>query len=185
MEDFRRQSSAYATAHKDDVKKVNDQLNETRAQIWLLGGDDDAANKSAAAAVKTAEEQYSELLEAAKFEEPSREKRLYVDLFRAKRFDGLLVANILDQLDVQTEPEWSPPQVTSQDLQKQLTSTDAALGMLSYILAVLTGLNAYYFGKPFGTVSDYITLTLWAFGTKVAVDALSGGLERWVGSKTA
>lgn len=185
METFKRQSSAYIAAHKDDVKKVNDQLNEVRAQIWLLSGEDDAANKTVAAAVQVAEEKYSELLEAARFEEPLREKKLHVRLFEASRFDERLMVNLLLPEEGRARPEWSPPNVSSQDLQAQLTSTDGALGMLSYVLAVLTGLNTLYFGKPFGTVSDYVTLTLWAFGTKVAVDALSGGLERWVGSKTA
>lgn len=170
MADFKSQCAQYVALHNDDVTAVDDQVNAVRARLWLLSGADDAANIDAAAAVESAKEKYSGLLEAAKFDEPGREKMLVKSMPKLK--------------EARAEPEWSPQAVSVKNLQKQLTNTDGVLGFLSYLLAVLTGLNQLYFGKPFGTVSDYVTLTLWAFGAKVAVDALSGGLERWVGSKT-
>jgi hypothetical protein len=72
---------------------------------------------------------------------------------------------------------------SAETFQNALNRRDRALGLLPYILALLTGLSQNYFGQNFGTVADYVKLILWAFGAKVAVDVLAGGMERWIGSQ--
>jgi hypothetical protein len=56
---------------------------------------------------------------------------------------------------------------------------DRGSAILAFVIALLTGLNANYFSKPFGTLQDYITLFLWAAGTKAAVDILTSVLDRF------
>ncbi len=57
-----------------------------------------------------------------------------------------------------------------------IRSWDGFLTVLAFIVAVLTGLNQYYFGKPFGTLKDYVGILVWALGTKVTVDIVSASL---------
>lgn len=53
---------------------------------------------------------------------------------------------------------------------------DTFMAWLAFIIAVLTGLNVYYLGKPFGTIKDYVELLLWGIGTKIVVDTMSMAL---------
>ncbi|MBC7911585.1 MAG: hypothetical protein H7Y30_13845 [Pyrinomonadaceae bacterium] len=54
---------------------------------------------------------------------------------------------------------------------------DLALALIAFAIALLTGLNTYYFDKPFGSLQDYVGLFLWGAGTKVAVDTMSAALQ--------
>jgi hypothetical protein len=45
-------------------------------------------------------------------------------------------------------------------------------------LAVLVGLNAEYFGKPFGSLADYARILAWALTASVGVDLASAALNR-------
>lgn len=56
---------------------------------------------------------------------------------------------------------------------------DKGAALLAFIIAVLTGLSAKYFGQPFGTIEDYLGLFLWAVGTKAAVDILTSVIGRF------
>jgi hypothetical protein len=47
---------------------------------------------------------------------------------------------------------------------------------LAFIVAVLTGLDSFYLGRPFGTIKDYVGIVVWALGTKVTVDMVSAAL---------
>jgi hypothetical protein len=47
---------------------------------------------------------------------------------------------------------------------------------------VVTGLQSYYFGIPFGTLKDYAGLFVWAVGTQAAIEALSAMLGRLIPS---
>jgi hypothetical protein len=177
LEDF-----AEANASNDAFVKVKNQADLVRARVWLLSGKDTAANASAATDVGSSQEQYSALLE----EYDGKETRLAESLsLRMNLNMKMLNLNLEKFKAVKSIPAVKP--VTEADVRKlnwTVKTTDRNLGILSLILAILTGLNSLYFGKPFGTVADYVALTLWAFGAKIAVDVLSGGLERWVGSKT-
>lgn len=50
---------------------------------------------------------------------------------------------------------------------------DMLIALLAFIIAVLTGLDKFYFGQPFGTLKDYVAIFLWAIGTKLTLDAIS------------
>ena len=52
---------------------------------------------------------------------------------------------------------------------------------LGMTLAMIVGLNAEYFGKPFGVLDDYARLLAWALSTSIGVDLATLGLSR-VGS---
>lgn len=59
---------------------------------------------------------------------------------------------------------------------------DIILTLLAFVIAVLTGLNTYYLGKPFGTLQDYVTLLLWGLVTKLIVDTAGVALG-WLFSR--
>ncbi len=174
----------FAETHPSDdtFAKVKNQADLVRARVWLLSGKDATANASAATDVGSAEEQYSALLEESGVKERGLAEKLNL---RMNLNVKLLNLNLEKFVEVKSIPAVKP--VTEADVRRlnwTVKTADRNLGILSLVLAILTGLNTLYFGKPFGTVGDYVTLTLWAFGAKIAVDVLSGGLERWVGSKT-
>jgi hypothetical protein len=64
-------------------------------------------------------------------------------------------------------------------LEKSILRSDKGIAWLAFVLALLTGMNEFYFGKTFGTLQDYLTLFLWAAGTKVALDFLNALLDRF------
>jgi hypothetical protein len=55
---------------------------------------------------------------------------------------------------------------------------DAFNFVVAAVLALVTGLNQFYFGKAFGSLGDYAKLLALGLGMKVAVDAVSAGLEK-------
>lgn len=62
---------------------------------------------------------------------------------------------------------------------------DDRLAMLvALALAVLVGLNAEYFGKPFGSLGDYARVLAWALSASIGVDLTSMALKR-IGSSLA
>jgi hypothetical protein len=63
-------------------------------------------------------------------------------------------------------------------LAKAITLGDRGTAVLAFLIALLTGLNSYYFNKPFGTLQDYSTLFLWAVGTKASLDILTSVLDK-------
>lgn len=65
-------------------------------------------------------------------------------------------------------------------LTKAITFGDFASALLAFTVALLTGLNENYLGKPFGTIQDYIVLFLWAVGTKATLDIVTSVLDRYL-----
>lgn len=64
---------------------------------------------------------------------------------------------------------------------QDLISFGDTLGLIfAWIIAIITGLNTYYFGKPFGTVGDYGLLFVWAAGTKATLDILTAVADKLV-----
>ena len=61
---------------------------------------------------------------------------------------------------------------------------DRRIGLVAFAIAMLAGLNSYYFDKPFGSLSDYVGLLLVALGTRAAADAVGATLE-WFGARHA
>jgi len=57
---------------------------------------------------------------------------------------------------------------------------DKASVILALIIALITGLNTNYWGKPFGTFQDYAVLFLWAAGTKIGVDIITAVTDKFV-----
>lgn len=58
-------------------------------------------------------------------------------------------------------------------LQQSIGRGDFGASAFAFVIGLLTGLNQFYLGtRPFGTVADYVTVFLWAAGTKVALDML-------------
>ena len=55
-------------------------------------------------------------------------------------------------------------------LRGRIARSDFAVTSLAFVIALITGLNTYYFGKSFGNLADYATLFLWAAGTKATLD---------------
>lgn len=57
---------------------------------------------------------------------------------------------------------------------------DQASVLFALIIALITGLNTSYWGKPFGTFQDYAILFLWAAGTKIGVDIVTAVTDKFV-----
>ena len=63
--------------------------------------------------------------------------------------------------------------------QRALRRWDSRFACLAFAIALITGLNQFYFGqKPFGSLLDYLTILIWGLSVKVALDVLNGGLEK-------
>jgi hypothetical protein len=67
----------------------------------------------------------------------------------------------------------------AKQLRVALLRNDIASTMFAGGIGLLTGLNIFYFGKPFGTFQDYVTLFLWAAGTKAGLDILMAVLDKF------
>lgn len=61
---------------------------------------------------------------------------------------------------------------------------DLASTLFAGAIGLLTGLNLFYLGKPFGTFQDYVALLLWAAGTKAALDVVVAVLDKLVSPLT-
>jgi hypothetical protein len=70
-------------------------------------------------------------------------------------------------------------------LRRTIARSDAASVILASVIAVLTGLNSYYWGKPFGSLQDYAGLLLWAAGTKVGVDIIAVVTDKFISATSA
>ena len=55
---------------------------------------------------------------------------------------------------------------------------DALAIVVAVAIAVLGGMNAFFFGKPFGSVGDYAAVLAWALTASIAVDLASLALDR-------
>lgn len=64
-------------------------------------------------------------------------------------------------------------------LARSIRYGDRGSAILAFVLALLTGLNSNYLGKPFGTLQDYITLFLWGAGTKATLDIVTAVLDKF------
>lgn len=64
-------------------------------------------------------------------------------------------------------------------LARSLHYGDRGSVILAFVIALLTGLNSNYLGKPFGTLQDYITLFLWGAGTQATLDILASVLNKF------
>jgi hypothetical protein len=56
---------------------------------------------------------------------------------------------------------------------------DRGSAVLAFVIALLTGLSTYYFGKSFGTLQDYVVLFLWGAGTKATLDIVTSVLDKF------
>jgi hypothetical protein len=64
-------------------------------------------------------------------------------------------------------------------LRTAIWRSDWATTVFAGLIGLLTGLNTFYIGKPFGSLQDYLTLFLWAAGTKAALDILLGVVDKF------
>jgi hypothetical protein len=53
---------------------------------------------------------------------------------------------------------------------------DLGLGAGAFLVALLTTLSKEYFGSPFGTLEDYLSVLTWAFGLTATLTLLTSGL---------
>jgi hypothetical protein len=63
-------------------------------------------------------------------------------------------------------------------LEQRITRSDVQSSLFAGFVGLLTGLNLFYVGKPFGTFADYVSLFLWAAGTKAALDILLAVIDK-------
>lgn len=57
--------------------------------------------------------------------------------------------------------------------------SDWATTVFAGLIGLLTGLTTFYIGKPWGLLGDYLSLFLWAAGTKAALDILLGVVDKF------
>ena len=61
---------------------------------------------------------------------------------------------------------------------KRIERFDTTVFAVTLTLAVAVGLNAEYFGKPFGSVEDYVRVLAWALSTSIGVELTTLALGR-------
>jgi hypothetical protein len=69
-------------------------------------------------------------------------------------------------------------------ISRYVSLSDKVILAVSLVVATVTGLEALYVGKSFGTWPDYLTALLWGFGTKIGVEALTTAFGRIVAEAT-
>ena len=70
------------------------------------------------------------------------------------------------------------PDVSTTLEARQIQRQDRVAVIVALTLGVLTGLNAEYFGKPFGSLADYARVLAWALSASIAADVGSLALSR-------
>ena len=61
----------------------------------------------------------------------------------------------------------------------QIKVADIVLSAIALLVALATALNTFYFGKPFGTLSDYLIVLLWGFGIEQGVRSIADVLKKF------
>jgi hypothetical protein len=166
-----------AAALQQTIDDLNQQVVDAFSALWDVTGQDVDKNKAVVDTVTTLKGKFVDLL---------NDKALQPGLAAGKP-EAVQPKAVLEAFSLMAdtrpvESDWKS-ETSAEDFLKEISRRDKALGRLSYVLALLTGLTTLYFGKNFGTVNDYFLLILWAFGSKITVDVLSGGLERFVASQ--
>lgn len=64
------------------------------------------------------------------------------------------------------------------DYEKRMRDWDLCLAILAFLIAVLVGLNTHYLNKPFGTISDYVTVLLYGVGVKATLDTIYAAIDK-------
>ncbi|MBS1868046.1 MAG: hypothetical protein JSS99_00100 [Actinobacteria bacterium] len=75
--------------------------------------------------------------------------------------------------DVGLLPTPPDPAERAQAVRAVIQRNDRIVKGVAVVVAVTTGLTALYFGKPFGTWTDYFSALLWGFTATTAIDALA------------
>ncbi|MBZ5646943.1 MAG: hypothetical protein LAN37_06935 [Acidobacteriia bacterium] len=166
LPEFVQSHHDYVEAHRDKVAKVQQAAEQTWVEIWGLDSADATKVKKAHEDVSSLESAYAQLLVDAGVTTPAL----------------AVQAPVLAGFGLYSPRTYGAYRSTrsAADYLAEIKHRDRLLGMLAYLTAILTGLSMNYFGQNFGTVHDYVKLFLWAFGAKVAVDALANSLERWL-----
>jgi hypothetical protein len=64
------------------------------------------------------------------------------------------------------------------EYERRMHAWDFRLAILAFVIAVLAGLNTHYLNKPFGTISDYVTLLLYGVGVKATLDTIYAAIDK-------
>src|ERR1017187_1802942 len=172
------QNDSGAAAIQQAIDDLNKQVVDAFSALWDVTGQDADKNNAVADTVTTLKDKFVDLLN-----DPALQTRVAEGQPDAVQPKAVFEALSMTAASRPVESDWKS-ETTAKDFLKEISKRDKALGRLSYVLALLTGLTTLYYGKNFGTVNDYFLLILWAFGSKITVDVLSGGLERFVGSQS-
>jgi hypothetical protein len=80
---------------------------------------------------------------------------------------------------LELRPEADPARRITQ-LRFAMRRSDLAATVFAGFIGLLTGLNTFYIDKPFGSLQDYVSLFLWAAGTKAVLDLLLAVLDKFI-----
>ena len=81
-----------------------------------------------------------------------------------------VTAEILDKVEVHRTVTTgitilaSPTETRRRKVIEEIRKQEQVLSAIALFLAIAGGVLFLYYGKPFGTLSDYITAFLWGFG---------------------
>ncbi|HJQ70350.1 MAG TPA: hypothetical protein VKA70_15335 [Blastocatellia bacterium] len=89
-------------------------------------------------------------------------------------------ATVKIEVDKAFLPEESPAARIVRNLIRKRISLDFFYLILVTVVAVYTGLNTFYFNKPFGTLRDYLDALVWGFGTKALIDLVTGAINKFL-----
>ncbi len=153
---------------------IRDAANRAWYDLWDAQDADDLSRRKTAEALIEVEERLAEL-------RPNLTGRVIDTLTKSMELRDQLAPLDADFGGFFDQPPATHPAETARHYAQLRRRWDGALTVIALVIAIWTGLNALYIGKPFGTVIDYTNALCWGITTKVALDAAASILEKVLG----
>ena len=172
--------SVLPTIQELDVVGTQVQGTLTTARSWLRAWNDGARLKllrlppAAAAAI----EQAQQVLWLGSDQSEITQAKALLDQARKTIVSGGAAAAARRETAVAAARAAAPEASIVTPEAAKLQRDDRLALCVALALAVLVGLNAEYFGKPFGSLGDYARVLAWALTSSIGVDIASLALDR-------
>jgi hypothetical protein len=174
------QNRAYTEDQKALLKSLQQEFEALPTQFWAVATPSDLAQLAAfGGALNTIAGQLAQLQDTA----PQRTAALQslTGTAALARLTPKVLSEYASTLPEKTSAlrlDAEPSHRVTQ-LRAAIWRSDLATTVFAGMVGLLTGLNTFYIGKPFGSLGDYVSLFLWAAGTKAALDILLGVIDKF------
>jgi hypothetical protein len=166
-------------SQKAEVKVLQQKIVELRVNLWATASVSDLSNLVGFnGLINNARVRVARLEEELQNVEAAEGMRPLSAAWQAERAQTPDKSWLIKTTALRLEPD---DERRAAQLQTVIQRSDLAATILAAIIGLLTGLNAFYFGRPFGTLQDDIALFLWAAGTKAVLDLVLGVVDKFAG----